>query len=228
MELKCNHLYHPATWPLTDIQASFTEGITCIFGDDREGKQLLQQLLTAKRRPNQGSITFLGFEICSLGDAYRNHLSYPGQYPMYPPALSLFQYLVHTSLMQRLSGKDACKKAEALLCELGIPELGSVKLQELSDSLRRRILLLQALRSEAPILILDEPFTGLGPGERRHMDDILAQHLEEKIILIFTQKEDPFPDLPYSSYTLHRGRLSSAEAEETNSRSKALLLCTGA
>ena len=59
------------------------------------------------------------------------------------------------------------------------------------------------------------------------MDDILAQHLEEKIILIFTQKEDPFPDLPYSSYVLHRGRLSSL-SEEAKSSSTALLLCTGA
>ena len=34
MELEWNHVYHPAPFPLTDIQAVFTEGITCILGDD--------------------------------------------------------------------------------------------------------------------------------------------------------------------------------------------------
>lgn len=208
MELQCNHIYHNATWPLTDIQVTFSEGITCILGDDREGKRLLQQLLTARQHPQQGQISFLGYDIAALGQAYLNHLSYPSQYPLYPPTLSLRHYLIHTSLMQRLSARAACQKAEALLWELGMPDLGSLTLNELPDSLRRRVLLLQTLRSEAPILILDEPFRHIGPGERRHMEDILAQYLEEKIILIFTQKEDPFPDLPCCFYTLHKGRLT--------------------
>lgn len=103
MELEWNHVYHPAPFPLTDIQAVFTEGITCILGDDLEGKQLLFQFTTAVRAPMQGQVRFLGYDTAMLGNAYTDHISYAGQYPFYPPEITLYQYLIHTSLTQRLS-----------------------------------------------------------------------------------------------------------------------------
>ena len=98
MELEWNHVYHPAPFPLTDIQAVFTEGITCILGDDLEGKQLLFQFTTAVRAPMQGQVRFLGYDTAMLGNAYTDHISYAGQYPFYPPEITLYQYLIHTSL----------------------------------------------------------------------------------------------------------------------------------
>lgn len=215
MELEWNHVYHPAPFPLTDIQAVFTEGITCILGDDLEGKQLLFQFTTAVRAPMQGQVRFLGYDTAMLGNAYTDHISYAGQYPFYPPEITLYQYLIHTSLTQRLSAREAACKSEELLWESGYPELRSVPIGELPLSARRHIQLLQTLCSEAPVLILNEPFTNLDPGARKQMDTLLADHMDEKIILVFTQKEDPFPDLPCQFHTLHKGRLTSWRRKNT-------------
>ena len=215
MELEWNHVYHPAPFPLTDIQAVFTEGITCILGDDLEGKQLLFQFTTAVRAPMQGQVRFLGYDTAMLGNAYKDHISYAGQYPFYPPEITLYQYLIHTSLTQRLSAREAAYKSEELLWESGYPELRSAPIGELPLSARRHIQLLQTICSEAPVLILNEPFTNLDPGARKQMDTLLADHMDEKIILVFTQKEDPFPDLPCQFHTLHKGRLTSWRRKNT-------------
>ena len=80
-----------------------------------------------------------------------------------------------------------------------------------SHGMRQRIKLAQALVHDPPILLLDEPMTGIDPGGRREFKRLLAKLAEQgKTILISTHILDEVQDLARSMLLIARGRLIAA------------------
>lgn len=61
--------------------------------------------------------------------------------------------------------------------------------RELSGGMKRRCAVLRAMLSEADILIMDEPFTGLDDENRRRTAGYIRENLGERILLITTHRE---------------------------------------
>jgi ABC-type multidrug transport system ATPase subunit len=83
----------------------------------------------------------------------------------------------HLTLFGRLHGLDraaARRRAAELLAALGLGEHARVPALQLSGGLKRKLLVGNALVAEPPILILDEPTTGLDPHSRREVWGLLS------------------------------------------------------
>ncbi len=62
--------------------------------------------------------------------------------------------------------------------------------RNLSGGMRRRVALLRAVLSGLPVLILDEPFTGLDEENRVRSAEYLLRHQEGRILLVTTHREE--------------------------------------
>lgn len=62
--------------------------------------------------------------------------------------------------------------------------------RELSGGMRRRVALLRAVLSEAGLLVLDEPFTGLDEENRERTAAYLLDHLGGRTLLVTTHREE--------------------------------------
>ncbi|MBL4906341.1 MAG: choline ABC transporter ATP-binding protein [Sneathiella sp.] len=81
-----------------------------------------------------------------------------------------------------LSGLPKDERAERVARQLelvGLEDWGNRKITELSGGMRQRVGLARAFVTEAPILLMDEPFSALDPLIRTHLQDELLE-LQEK------------------------------------------------
>lgn len=78
------------------------------------------------------------------------------------------------------------KRIEYFLAKTSLSEHRQKKIKQLSDGMKRRVGLIQALLSEPEFLIVNEPTTGLDPEERIRIRNLLVDFSEERTVLFST------------------------------------------
>ena len=85
------------------------------------------------------------------------------------------------------------KRIDEALGRVGLSDFKSRKPTELSGGERQRIAIARALVRDKPVLLLDEPFTALGPALRRDMLDLIREIQTERkltVLMVTHQPED--------------------------------------
>ncbi len=84
-------------------------------------------------------------------------------------------------------------RVDAALARVGLTDFRARKPTELSGGERQRIAIARALVRDKPVLLLDEPFTALGPALRRDMLDLIREIQKERkltVLMVTHQPED--------------------------------------
>lgn len=130
--------------------------VTAVVGVNGSGKSTLLSLLAGVLRPAAGRV-----------DVDAREIAFAVQRSSVPDTLPI---TVHQAVMMgrwrrlgllRRPGADDRALVEHWLTELGLTDLRHRSLGELSGGQRQRVLLAQAFAQQAPLLLLDEPTTGL-------------------------------------------------------------------
>jgi thiamine transport system ATP-binding protein len=85
------------------------------------------------------------------------------------------------------------KRVGTALARVGLLDFKARKPTELSGGERQRIAIARALVRDKPVLLLDEPFTALGPALRRDMLDLIREIQQERkltVLMVTHQPED--------------------------------------
>lgn len=132
------------------------------LGVNGAGKTTTIRLLLDLLRPSSGRATVLGVDCHRESLRARHLIGYlPGELPVYPD-LSAEQFLAH---LARLGSRPVDGPYQRRLLdrfEVGAAE-ATRRLREHSHGMRQKIGLIQALMTRPPVVILDEPTTGLDP-----------------------------------------------------------------
>jgi ABC-2 type transport system ATP-binding protein len=138
-----------------------------MLGPNGAGKTTLVRQLAGLVAPDRGSITLLGHDLAADRRLAARLVGYLGQDE---PALA--ELVVHRAVetTARLRGaprRAAAAMASDLVEELGLTAVADRPLVRLSGGQRRLACVASALAANRPVLILDEPTTGLDPVARR-------------------------------------------------------------
>ncbi len=160
--------------------------VVTILGPNGAGKTTFLRQLTTELRPSAGTIRILGV------DAIQEPRRAKQQMGITPQEAGLFESLTvrqHLELFGRLKGlrkHDAASASADLLEQLGLaPEAGR-RVGTLSGGQRRRILIGLALIGRPPLLVLDEPTTGLDPVSRRAVWSVLRRVVQNGASVILS------------------------------------------
>jgi len=85
------------------------------------------------------------------------------------------------------------QRIDTALARVGLSDFRARKPTELSGGERQRVAIARALVRDKPVLLLDEPFTALGPALRRDMLDLIKEIQIEKqltVLMVTHQPED--------------------------------------
>ncbi|WP_336763900.1 ABC transporter ATP-binding protein [Asaia sp. VD9] len=207
---------------LRDLSLSFAEGqLVCLMGANGAGKTTLLRLILGLLRASDGGITLDGRAVHDFGrrDLARI-LAYVPQNRETPPPYSVGQIvamgrLPYTGLMRESRPEDQCIVTRILM-QLGLDALRDRPCTSLSGGEYQRVLLARALVQETPILVLDEPLSGLDFGHQIRLMVLLGALGKAGRLILMTAHQ---PDLVYRHAThvvlLEQGRVLAQGTPDT-------------
>ena len=136
--------------------------VVSIVGASGAGKSTLLQILGSLSKPDSGTVTIDGVDIYSLSDRqlseFRNRrIGFVFQSHNLLPEFTALENVMIPALIARSSRRDAARRAEELLRELGLGERLTHKPSELSGGEQQRVAVARALINSPAVLFADEP-----------------------------------------------------------------------
>ncbi|MFD4374957.1 ABC transporter ATP-binding protein [Streptomyces sp. NPDC058486] len=138
-----------------------------LLGPNGAGKSTLVRQLTGLMRPDSGTVELLGHDLVRHPERAARLLAYLGQESTALDELTVALAAETTGRLRGLTAADARAERDAVLDELGLGELAGRPLKKLSGGQRRLACFATALVGHRPVLVLDEPTTGMDPIARR-------------------------------------------------------------
>lgn len=161
------------------------KGIFAILGPNGSGKTTLIKSILGMVIPQAGEIKINGNNIKGKWD-YRKDIDYLPQIAQFPDNITVTELL---RMIKNLRGKKA--KDQELIKLFKLEPFLDKKLGNLSGGTKQKVNLVLTFMFDSPILILDEPTTGLDPVSLIHLKDLLRQEKAAgKTILITTHIMD--------------------------------------
>ncbi|WP_432039981.1 ABC transporter ATP-binding protein [Streptomyces cucumeris] len=138
-----------------------------LLGPNGAGKSTLVRQLTGLLRPDEGTVRVLGHDLVRHPERAARLLGYLGQDSTALDELTVALATETTARLRGLDARAARAERDAVIEELGLGELSGRALKKLSGGQRRLACVAAALVGERPLLVLDEPTTGMDPVARR-------------------------------------------------------------
>nr|URG42942.1 ABC transporter ATP-binding protein [Streptomyces longshengensis] len=145
------------------------------LGPNGAGKTTTLRMLTTLLPPTGGTATVAGCDLVRDPAGVRRATGYVAQSGGVDPHLSVREELVTQARLYRLTKRQAVDRGEELADALGLSGLLDRRTAALSGGQRRRLDIAMGLTHRPEVLFLDEPTTGLDPGSRADLWDLVRQ-----------------------------------------------------
>lgn len=156
------------------------------LGPNGAGKSTTMKMLTTFLPPTSGTARIHGHDIGTDSLAVRRIMGYlPEGAPLYAE-LSVQSFLEFAAGTRGFRGAEAKKRVDQAIERLQLDEVRRQTIETLSKGFKRRVGLAQAIISDPPVLILDEPTDGLDPNQKKQVRRLIREMSSDKIIIIST------------------------------------------
>ncbi len=189
------------------------------LGPNGAGKTTTLRMLATLLRPDAGTAAVLGHDVVGEPDAVRASMSLTGQFASVDKDLTAFENLVLLARLHGYSRRGARARAGELLEAFGLADASGRLAARLSGGMLRRLDLAAGIVVTPQLLFLDEPTTGLDPGSRRRVWELVREIVRAgTTVLLTTQYLDEADRLADRIAVIDHGRVV---AEGTSGRLKA-------
>ncbi len=159
-----------------DVSLDVQKGdILGILGPNGAGKTTLYNLLTGFIKPDNGEVLLEGQPLLGLPPHKVVGLGVARTFQLCRPfvGLSVLENVMVGSLGPRVPAVDLSERARHLLAQVGLAGKEDSPAELLSYGDQRRLEIARALATEPRLLLLDEPFAGLGSGEIAALSELI-------------------------------------------------------
>ena len=175
--------------------------IYAVVGPSGAGKSTFLNLISGFASISSGTIIWNGQEISNLPPAKRS-VSILFQDNNLFPHLSVWRNLALAVTHWPKISRDNEEKLKAVMSEVGILGLENRKPSQLSGGQQSRVALARVLLQKNKILLLDEPFSALGPSLKDQMLELIKKIAKNKKLLVLMVTHEPADAKKVASQTL--------------------------
>jgi ABC-2 type transport system ATP-binding protein len=141
-----------------------------LLGPNGAGKTTTIRMIMNILVPDEGSIRVLGQPV---SDNTRDIIGYlPEERGLYP-RMKVREIIVFLAALHGLTEAEAERRAKEWLEKLGLAEWSEKKLIDLSKGMQQKVQFITAVIHKPPLVILDEPFSGLDPVNAATVEEIM-------------------------------------------------------
>jgi ABC-2 type transport system ATP-binding protein len=170
---RLSHSYGPRR-AIDELSLQIGEGeIFGLLGPNGSGKTTLFRVLSTLVPPQSGRVTILGHDLAADRDAVRRDIGVVFQSPALDKQLTAHENLACQGALYGLRGPALRQRIDELLDAVGLRDRAHEKVDRYSGGMRRRVEIAKGLLHRPRVLILDEPSTGLDPGARLDLWQLL-------------------------------------------------------
>lgn len=168
---------------LKDISFCIKKGkIVGLLGANGAGKTTVMNILTGYLRPVEGEVMIHQTDMRKMPKQAKKYIGYLPEVPPLYKDMRVVEYLVFAAGLKGIKEKTA--EAERVLKLVDLEERQYDFIKNLSKGMKQRVGFAQALLGNPPVIVLDEPLTGLDPNEARKIRELLLNMQEEHSIII--------------------------------------------
>jgi ABC-2 type transport system ATP-binding protein len=171
---------------LDDVSLSIGPGVTGLLGPNGAGKSTLIKVLLGLVRITSGDGRLLNFQLGRQAREIRASVGYMPEDDCYLHGLSGVESVQFMAQLSGFERVEALRRAHEILDFCGAGQERYRTVETYSTGMRQKLRFAQAIVHDPPILILDEPTSGMDPEERELMlkrIGILARKHGKAVIL---------------------------------------------
>ena len=184
--------------------------VTAILGASGAGKSTLLSLVCGFETPESGEIRVGGHDVTELPPAQRPITTVFQEHNLFAHLTASMNVSLGLDPGLRLTKEQRADIDDALV-RVGLAGMGDRLPRDLSGGERQRVAIARALVMRRPLLVLDEPFAGLGPALRRAMLDLVRTLCADTGMTVVMVTHDPADALRIAAFTafMHEGQVQS-------------------
>jgi daunorubicin resistance ABC transporter ATP-binding subunit len=181
-----------------------------LLGPNGAGKTTLVRILATLLAPSSGRAAVLGYDVVREPLAVRRRIGLAGQFAAVDEELTGRENVEMIARLYRLPIGDARRRAADVLERFELVEAADRRVSTYSGGMRRRLDLAAGLIGRPPVVLLDEPTTGLDPRSRQELWRIIDElRRDGTTVLLTTQYLDEADRLAQRIAVMDRGRIAA-------------------
>ncbi len=164
--------------------------IAAVVGPSGAGKSTLLEAIAGFRSVTRGQMTWEGQELTQLSPGDRPIAMLFQDSNLFPHLSAIQNVGLGIRPVRRLTAVEQ-DRVNVALDRVGLSNLGDRKPSELSGGQQSRVALARVLVQSRALLLLDEPFSALGPALKAEMLDLAAELVAETGTTVLMVSHDP-------------------------------------
>jgi ABC-2 type transport system ATP-binding protein len=172
---------------LSGLDLTVGEGrVLGLLGPNGAGKTTAVRIITTLLAPDAGTVEVAGIDAARDPDGVRARIGLSGQYAAIDEHLTGFENLRMVGRLYGMSGGAAAERADALLARFDLTDARNRPSKTYSGGMRRRLDLAAAVVAAPPVVVLDEPTTGLDVRSRQQMWGVIKELVASGSTMLLT------------------------------------------
>lgn len=144
-----------------DVSFSAEHGVLALVGANGAGKSTLLRLICTLLQADKGRITINGYDHITQADEIRKRIGLLSPGTRLYPRISGRELLHYAGCFYNMNKADIDRRIDVLSSQLQIGDFIDQRCEGLSTGQAQRINIARCMIADPPLLILDEPTTGL-------------------------------------------------------------------
>ncbi len=206
LELQNLKKYYATQKAVDDISFSIPEGnIFGLLGPNGAGKTTLLRMITGIFYPDSGNIIFQGKKFDPVKDIPK--IGYmPEERGLYKK-MKIGEQALYLAMLKGMNRQEAMKRIKDWFVRFEMQSWWNKKVDDLSKGMSQKLQFVITVLHEPPLLILDEPFSGLDPVNSNLIKDEIFKLAKKGTTIIFsTHRMEQVEEICDSIVLVNKGK----------------------
>ena len=192
---------------VSDVSFAIGPGVTALLGPNGAGKSTLLRMLAGLTPPDRGQVRILGGDPRTDLDTRAAIGLVPQQEAMFE-ALTALRFVTLAATLAGVAHPEAAARHALATVELDADD--TRRTTTYSKGMKQRVKVAQALVTDPPVMMLDEPLTGLDPRQRNHLIDLFGRLGEQgRCVIVSSHVLDEVERFGSRVLVVAQGRLAA-------------------